>query len=111
MFQSFDEVQKMIMGDQGDFDKGGAGFMQNFEQQYHKEARKREIERMKREFMDLKARNFKRNKKEEEAAAAAKKAEGEKKEEKKDEKKDGDVTRKAAAEKEEAKQENSPVKE
>lgn len=31
MFQSFDEVQKMIMGDQGDFDKGGAGFMQNFE--------------------------------------------------------------------------------
>lgn len=61
----------MIMGgDQADFDKngGGNGFMQNFEAQYHKEARKREIERMKREFMDLKARNFK--KKKEEAAAA-----------------------------------------
>ena len=32
VFQSFDEVQKLVMGDQGDFDKGGAGFMQNFEQ-------------------------------------------------------------------------------
>lgn len=30
------------------------------EAQYQKEARKREIERMKREFQDLKARNFKR---------------------------------------------------
>jgi len=54
------------MGDQQD----PGGFMQNMEgaqQQYHKEARKREIERMKREFMDLKARNFKKG------AAAGKK--------------------------------------
>jgi hypothetical protein len=49
------------MGDQIDLDgRGGQGFMQNMEAQYHKEARKREIDRMKREFMDLKARNFKK---------------------------------------------------
>jgi hypothetical protein len=59
--------------------------MQNFEQQYHKEARKREIERMKREFMDLKARNFKRNKKDGEEG---------KKEEKGEEKGGADVAEK-----------------
>ena len=41
------------------------------EAHYHKEARKREIERMKREFMDLKARNFKKG-----AAAAKKEGDG-----------------------------------
>jgi hypothetical protein len=55
------------MGDQLDLDgrNGGQGFMQNMEAQYHKEARKREIERMKREFMDLKAKNFKKGAKNE----------------------------------------------
>ena len=49
------------MGDQLDIAGGaGGGFMHNMEAQYHKEARKREIERMKREFQDLKARNFKK---------------------------------------------------
>ncbi len=55
------------MGDQLDLDgwNGGQGFMQNMEANYHKEARKREIERMKREFMDLKAKNFKKGAKKE----------------------------------------------
>jgi hypothetical protein len=61
------------MADHIDFDRNGNGagngIMQNIEAQYHKEARKREIERMKREFQDLKARNFK--KKNERAAALA----------------------------------------
>lgn len=85
MFNSFDEVQKMIMGgDQADFDKnGGNGYMQNFEAQYHKEARKREIERMKKEFMDLKARNFKKKKDE-----AAKAGAEDKKDDTKDDKKE-----------------------
>jgi glutamate synthase domain-containing protein 1 len=53
----------MVMGDQMDMDKAG-GMMQNMEAQYHKEARKREIERLKREFMDLKAKVFKKKKEE-----------------------------------------------